>query len=159
MSSLGMGRHAGLSTRNAQWGTLYFVALLREELGRRIRVARKGAKLTQQELAEKIGLKHAQDVSRYERGKIEVPSARIDLIAEATGRPRSFFVRDPSEQPLEPSEIAELRDEVRALRQSYVELVQRIDRLLAEHDPRRPGTLYRPEGFGEARADRTTSES
>jgi transcriptional regulator with XRE-family HTH domain len=84
-----MTRRAGLSTRLEHVGTLYVVALLREELGRRIAAARHAAGLTQQELAEKIGLKHAQDVSRYERGKVEVPHARIDLIAEATGRARS----------------------------------------------------------------------
>lgn len=92
-----MSRHGSLSTRTEHAGTLYFVALLREELGRRIKVARTAAGLSQQELAWKIGLKHAQDVSRYERGKVEVPSHRIDLIAEATDRPRSFFVRDPAE--------------------------------------------------------------
>lgn len=92
-----MRSHAGLSTPRVQIGTLYFVALLREELGRRIKTARTGAGLSQQQLAEAIGLRHAQDVSRYERGIVEVPSHRIDLIAETTDRPRSFFTRDPSE--------------------------------------------------------------
>lgn len=92
-----MVAHLSLSTPRVQNGTLYFVALLREELGRRIATARHGAGLTQRELAAAIGLENASDVSRYERGKGEVPSHRIDLIAEATGRPRSFFTRDPSE--------------------------------------------------------------
>jgi transcriptional regulator with XRE-family HTH domain len=92
-----MGRHASLSTRTEHLGTLYFVALLRQELGQRIQAARKDAGLSQQELAWKVGLKHAQDVSRYERGKVEVPAFRIDRIAEATGKPRSYFTRDPSE--------------------------------------------------------------
>ena len=93
-----MTRPVSLSTSRVQNGTLYFVALLREDLGRRIKTARTAAGLSQQELAEKIGLRHAQDVSRYERGKVEVPAHRIDLIAEATGRPRSYFTRDPSEE-------------------------------------------------------------
>lgn len=91
-----------LSTPSVHAGTLYFVALLREELGRRIAVARTAAGLSQQQLAEAVGLKHAQDISRYERGKVEVPSKRIDLIAEATGRPRSYFTRDPSEPEVTP---------------------------------------------------------
>lgn len=83
-------------------GTLYLVALLREDLGERIKTARVQAGLTQRELADKIHLKNATDVSRYERGAVDVPSHRIDLIANATGRPRSFFTRDPSEpEPLE----------------------------------------------------------
>jgi len=98
----------GLSTPRVQIGTLYFVALLREELGRRIATARHDAGLSQQDLAERIGLKHAQDVSRYERGKVEVPSFRIDRIAEATGRPRSYFVRDPLEPELPTGESASL---------------------------------------------------
>lgn len=109
-----MTSHLGLSTRSEHAGTLYFVALLREELGRRIKTARVAAGLSQQDLAEKIGLKHAQDVSRYERGKVEVPGHRIDLIAEATDRPRSFFTRDPAEpeQPATPS-TADLRQMIR----------------------------------------------
>lgn len=119
MSSLDMSRQAGLSTPGVHSGTLYFVALLREELGRRIKVARTAAKLSQQELAEKIGLKHAQDISRYERGKGEVPSHRIDLIAEATGRPRSFFVRDPAEsEPLEVDRLTALEEQVAEVRQT-----------------------------------------
>lgn len=92
-----MTRHASISTRRVETGTLYFVALLREELGRRIATARTGAGLSQRELADKIGLKNASDVSRYERGETEVPRHRIDLIAEATNRPRSYFTRDPAE--------------------------------------------------------------
>ena len=99
-----MTSHTSLSTRSEHIGTLYFVALLREELGRRIKTARTAAGLSQQDLAEKIGLKHAQDVSRYERGKVEVPGHRIDLISEATGRPRSFFTRDPAEPEATPTD-------------------------------------------------------
>lgn len=100
---------------------MYFVALLREDLGRRIKTARVGANLSQRELADRIHLKNASDVSRYERGTVEVPSHRIDLIAEATGRPRSYFTRDPSEpEPVQ----QDLAAEVRHLRE-LVELVLR----------------------------------
>jgi transcriptional regulator with XRE-family HTH domain len=116
-----------LSTRSVQIGTLYFVALLREELGRRIAAARNAAGLSQQELAEKIGLKHAQDVSRYERGKVEVPGHRIDRIAEATGRPRSYFTRDPSEPEATPSaSVDELSAKVDRLASAVEELRHEI---------------------------------
>jgi len=117
---------ASLSTPRVQNGTLYFVALLREDLGQRIKTARQGAGLSQQELALAIGLKHAQDVSRYERGKVEVPSSRIDLIAEATGRSRSFFTRDPSEVEQPPEGMEVLREEVSAQGRQ----LDRIERLL-----------------------------
>ena len=123
-----MTKLTGLSTQSEHVGTLYFVALLREELGRRIKTARTAAGLSQQDLAEKIGLKHAQDISRYERGKTEVPGHRIDLIAEATDRPRSFFTRDPAEpEPVSPSEpevlqrIAQLEASVESLRHVVLE--------------------------------------
>lgn len=125
MSSLDMTSRVGLSTRGVHVGTLYFVALLREELGKRIAAARKAAGLSQQELAHKIGLKHAQDISRYERGKVEVPSFRIDLIAEATGRQRSYFTRDPTEpEPVAPDH---LRQAIREETAGILDLLQRID--------------------------------
>lgn len=120
-----MNSHASLSTGTRHIGTLYFVALLREELGRRIKDARNEAGLSQQDLASAIGLKHAQDVSRYERGLVEVPSFRIDRIAEATGRPRSYFTRDPAEpedRPATDEEIASLRAEV-------ADVGERLDRI------------------------------
>lgn len=118
-----MTSHASLSTPRVQNGTLYFVALLREDLGQRIATARQGAGLTQQQLALAIGLKHAQDVSRYERGKVEVPSSRIDLIAEATSRPRSFFTRDPGEpEPADPDRIEKLERDLQETQQALAVL-------------------------------------
>lgn len=133
-----MNGHVSLSTRTEHIGTIYFVALLRQELGRRIAVARKAAGLSQQQLAEKIGLRHAQDISRYERGKVEVPAARIDLIAEATGRPRSYFTRDPSEVDDPPQSAEQLRQMVREeVSAALVPLEQILARLA---DPSRQGS-------------------
>lgn len=133
-----MGRHASLSTRRVQTGTLYFVALLREELGRRIAAARTSAGLSQQQLAAEIGLKHAQDVSRYERGKVEVPSHRIDLIAEATGRPRSYFVRDPSEPDLSstPSDGDGLQEALQDVREQVQAVLAEVQAMRADVDTR-----------------------
>jgi transcriptional regulator with XRE-family HTH domain len=109
-----MGTHLSLSTRTRHGSTLYFVALLREELGRRIKIARNEKGFSQQELAELVGLKHAQDISRYERGLTEVPDFRIDRIAEATGQPRSYFMRDPAE-PEPAKNLDERLDRLEAL--------------------------------------------
>lgn len=136
-----MTRLASLSTPRVQNGTLYFVALLREDLGQRIKTARQGAGLSQQQLALAIGLKHAQDVSRYERGKVEVPSSRIDLIAEATGRTRSFFTRDPSEpEAVDEDRIAQLESELQETQQALAALPEiqaalvRIESLLRDEE-------------------------
>lgn len=131
--------HASLSTSRVQVGTLYFVALLREELGRRIKVARTAAKLTQQALAAAIGLKHGQDISRYERGTVEVPAHRIDLIAEATGRPRSYFTRDPSEpEALSDTSLEEVRRQLAAEAERFAELNDRLEQLLLSRESKPP---------------------
>jgi transcriptional regulator with XRE-family HTH domain len=128
-----MSRHKSLSTPRVQSGTLYFVALLREELGRRIKVARTAAGLSQQDLAEKVGLKHAQDISRYERGKVDVPSHRIDLIAEATGRTRSFFVRDPNDpEPIGEDRITGLEQKVEAVRIGQQQVLDLLSEILGD---------------------------
>jgi transcriptional regulator with XRE-family HTH domain len=95
------------------------VAIGQEEIGRRIAQARDEAGLNQRQLAELIGVADAQSISRYERGKTEVSQKRLRRIAEATGKPMSFFVREPDE----PVEL-DLREEVVLLR-------ERVDRMLA----------------------------
>lgn len=105
------------------------VALAREEIGRRIKVAREGAGLSQRELADAVNLRNAQDISRYERGKVAVPDFRIDLIAEATGRSRSYFTRDPDEPDVE--EIAgTLRTIIREELADVVAVMAVAERLL-----------------------------
>ena len=66
----------------------------RSQIGERIKLAREDAGMTQADLARKVGLEHPQSVSRYERGETEVPPKRLRAIAEATGRPMSFFVAE-----------------------------------------------------------------
>ena len=68
------------------------MAIGQEEIGRRIRTARDDAGLTQRALAALIGVEDAQSVSRYERGITEVTTRRLERIAEATGKPMSYFV-------------------------------------------------------------------
>lgn len=125
-----------ISTSRVEVGNLYFVALLREELGERIKSARNAAGLSQRELADLIHIKNASDVSRYERGVVEVPSHRIDLIASATSKPRSYFTRDPSEP--EPVDEDALRQVVREEMAEVLDLVKAIQARL-EQGERRAG--------------------
>ena len=57
-----------------------------EKVGKLIREARTGADLTQEKLAKKVGGGlTASDVSRAERGEIDLPQATLRAIAKATG--------------------------------------------------------------------------
>jgi len=111
-----------LSTDTSRLRHLLLVAIGQEEIGRRIKEARESADLTQQELADRIGIKQGQTISNYERGVTEVSSKRLRRIAEATGKPISFFVQDPDGEPTEPevsdlrAELAEVRGELAAVR-------------------------------------------
>lgn len=128
-----MTRRPSILKQGADIGTLYFVALLRKELGQRIQDARRQAGLTQRELADLIGLKNATDISRYERGLVEVRDFRIDRIAEATGKPRSYFLRDPDEPEPAPSpapaddRLAQVTAELAEVRALLAGLLERLD--------------------------------
>ena len=52
--------------------------------GARIRQARTGAKLTQTALGEAVGLS-AAEISKAERGELQLPQAKLKAIAKATG--------------------------------------------------------------------------
>ena len=52
-----------------------------EKLGKRIRKVRRDKKMTQEELAEKVGL-HYTTISRIERGISNAPVQTIDKIAK-----------------------------------------------------------------------------
>ncbi|MBO4676728.1 MAG: helix-turn-helix domain-containing protein [Oscillospiraceae bacterium] len=55
------------------------------KVGPLIKEARTGAKLTQEQLAKKIAGLTAADVSKAERGEIELSQAQLKAIAKATG--------------------------------------------------------------------------
>src|SRR6516165_6100688 len=60
------------------------------ELGKRIRLRRVEQKISQTELADKLGISF-QKVQKYEKGMNRVGAARLQQIATALGVPVSFF--------------------------------------------------------------------
>ena len=84
-------RQRTLSTTPRRLRHLLLVAMGQELLGERIKKAREDADLSQQTLAERIGLKQGQSVSNYERNQAEVPAKRLRAIARETKRSRRFI--------------------------------------------------------------------
>src|SRR5580704_7698343 len=65
-------------------------------IGQRIRVERLARRMSQTELAEKIGISF-QQVQKYEKGANRVGAGRLNRIAEALGIPvAAFFEANPS---------------------------------------------------------------
>jgi transcriptional regulator with XRE-family HTH domain len=92
------------------------------ELGGRIREARAARGWKQRELASEVEVEPIT-VSRWERGATTPDLDVLRLVADATGKPLSYFVAAESEQP--PTPVAE-----GAIRR----LEQAADRLAAEAD-------------------------
>jgi DNA-binding XRE family transcriptional regulator len=63
-----------------------------EEVGSRIAKARNAAGLTQQQLADQIGVTR-RSVQGYEAGRV-APYRHLDRLAEVLGRPRAWFLPD-----------------------------------------------------------------
>lgn len=119
-----------LSTNTSHLRNLLLMALGQEEIGRRVKEARDSADLTQQELADRIGIAQGQTISNYERGTTEIPPKRLRRIAEATGKPLAFFVQDPDDQ-ITPTELALLRSDVQELQSA----IDRIEKRLRDAFP------------------------
>ena len=61
------------------------------ELGRRLRVIRKTAGLSQEQMAEKVGISF-QQIQKYEWGTNRMSVARMVQIAAALDQPASMFI-------------------------------------------------------------------
>lgn len=133
---------APVSTKARHLRHLLLVAIGQAEIGRRIKQAREDAGFTQPQLADKIGLRHPQSISRYERGETEVSSKRLRRIAEATNKPLSYFVMAEAGEDgdggegeataLSPNAVTELLKAVEANRQLLESVLERIDALEGE---------------------------
>lgn len=75
---------------------------LDQHIGAQVRVARQLAGLTQETLAEHLGVTF-QQVQKYERGANRVSASRLLSIASLTGQPLSFFYGTFTEAPEPPA--------------------------------------------------------
>ncbi len=102
------------------------------ELGERLRTARRSAELTQQELAEALGVESIT-VSRWERG-VTTPSLwRLQRVAELTGTRVSDLLRaDARSEPV--GELAALREELAETRELIDRVAHAVDRLACARD-------------------------
>jgi transcriptional regulator with XRE-family HTH domain len=60
------------------------------EVGNRIRIARVAIGMSQEKLADALGLSF-QQVQKYEKGVNRVAPSRLAVVAEATGKPVAWF--------------------------------------------------------------------
>ena len=63
------------------------------EVGAKIRIKRKAEKMSQQELAQQVGVKF-QQIQKYETGKNRVSASRLFAIARALDVPINFFFEE-----------------------------------------------------------------
>jgi transcriptional regulator with XRE-family HTH domain len=90
-------------------------------LGDRIREARAAKGWKQKNLAAEVDVEPIT-VSRWERGATTPDLDVLRLVAEATGRPLSYFVSDDDPPALD--------ERVAALEQSFTRVEQKLDLLL-----------------------------
>jgi transcriptional regulator with XRE-family HTH domain len=115
-----------LSTDTSRLRHLLLVALGQEHIGRLIKEARESADLTQQELADRIGIKQGQTISNYERGVTEVSTKRLRRIATETGKPITFFVQEPAAEPDEEDGSAAVLAELHSRLEGIAATVARV---------------------------------
>lgn len=97
-------------------------------VGARLRVARRGAGLTQKQLADQLGVESIT-VSRWERG-VTMPSIpRLRKIAEITQTTVSDLVRTPDAPTAHGAELAALRQELAETRALVDRIASALERL------------------------------
>lgn len=69
-------------------------------IGQRILAARKAAGLSQEKLADKLGLSGNNVISRWENGSGRISVDQLMKIAELTHRPASYFLGESNEEKL-----------------------------------------------------------
>src|SRR4051794_23329838 len=99
----------------------------KRQVGERIRAARAAKGWKQKNLAAEVEVEPIT-VSRWERGATTPDLDVLRLVAEATGKPLSYFVSSDEEQPA-------LETRVATLEQSLGRLEEKLD-LLLERLPR-----------------------
>ena len=77
-----------------------------KHLGKRLRMRRRSLGLTQQQIAEAVGVRF-QQIQKYECGANRISAARLWLLAKALQSPVGVFFDDMNED----AEVAEEEDE------------------------------------------------
>ena len=67
-------------------------------IARRIRAARESCGFTQQELADKIGIKSGQTISAIEKAEREVKALELYSVAKALYRDVSYFLKEDDKE-------------------------------------------------------------
>ena len=114
--------------------------------GTRIRQARTGAKLTQAALGEAIGLS-AAEISKAERGELQLSQAKLKAIAKATGVTQTSLLNgDKEAKPAAKKKLVKLfrsatdeqkSDALRILNGEKTEVEQLVDSLLGDKRKRK----------------------
>lgn len=99
-----------------------------EGVGTRLRAARRGAGLTQKQLAEGLAVEPIT-VSRWERGVTSPSLPRLRRIAELTGTTVSDLVRAPDAASAHAVELAALREELAETRALVDRVARTLDQL------------------------------
>lgn len=70
---------------------------IQEKIGLKIKNLRLSKKLSQEELAQKIGYKEKSSVAKIESGKIDLPQSKIVAIAKVLGTTPSYLMEGDEE--------------------------------------------------------------
>jgi transcriptional regulator with XRE-family HTH domain len=119
--------HGKPSTKARPLRHLLLVSLGQGEIGARVKQAREEAGLTQQELAERAGLKNGANISRIETGRTQLTPKRMREIAEATRQPLAFFVQD-----LDGHHGAAIEGQPEPIAEALVDLARAVEALATE---------------------------
>ena len=102
------------------------------KVGALIKEARTGAKLTQEQLAKKISGLTASDISKAERGELELSQAQLKAIAKATGVTQASLLNAAKEgsKPAAKKPAAKKTEELKltAAEKKLVELYRAADK-------------------------------
>lgn len=106
--------------------------------GRRLRAAREAAKISQEQLAERVELTRLT-IARYESGKLRPNFERLEPIAAAVSQPLWWFFTDQDEKPKYSATFEEFCTEVLSRLSSLEERVSHqtvtgMDKLIAREN-------------------------
>jgi transcriptional regulator with XRE-family HTH domain len=95
-----------------------------KELGEKIRQARVIANISQEDLAKIVGIGR-NSMIETEKGRREVSISELKIIAEATGKPLSFFLEDEPEIKVATNHSKDIID-LRDLTESQKEFIHKL---------------------------------